>query len=178
MSMTRQEKASIIEALTEKFSNNPHFYIADASGLTVAQVDAFRKVCYEKGIEYGVFKNTLIKKALLNVEGDFAELDSSLKGFSGVLFSNEVANLPGKVITEYRKKQGLNKPLLKAASIDRDFFIGEENLKTLSELKSKQELIGEVIALLQSPAKNVVAALQSGKDTLGGLVKTLADREN
>ncbi|MEX2336597.1 MAG: 50S ribosomal protein L10 [Fulvivirga sp.] len=176
--MTRQEKANIIEALTEKFSNNPHFYITDASGLSVAQINAFRRVCFDRGVEYGVYKNTLIKKALGNVEGDFADLDGSLKGFSGVLFSQEVANLPGKVLTEYRQKQGLKKPLLKAASIDRDFFIGEENLKTLSELKSKQELVGEVIALLQSPAKNVISALQSGKNTLGGLVKALAEREN
>lgn len=176
--MTRQEKANIIEALTEKFNNNPHFYITDASGLSVAQINAFRKVCFDRGVEYGVYKNTLIKKALGNVEGDFTDLDESLKGFSGVIFSQEVANLPGKVITEYRKKQGTKKPLLKAASIDRDFFIGEDNLKTLSELKSKQELVGEVIALLQSPAKNVLSALQSGKNTLGGLVKALSEREN
>ncbi|GAA0891414.1 50S ribosomal protein L10 [Fulvivirga kasyanovii] len=176
--MTRQEKANIIESLTEKFNNNPHFYITDASGLTVAQINAFRKVCFDRGVEYGVYKNTLIKKALGNVEGDFTDLDESLKGFSGVIFSSEVANLPGKVIKEYRDKQGLKKPLLKAASIDRDFFIGEENLKTLTELKSKQELIGEVIGLLQSPAKNVLSALQSGKNTLGGLVKALSEREN
>ncbi|ELR69696.1 LSU ribosomal protein L10p (P0) [Fulvivirga imtechensis AK7] len=174
--MTRQEKANIIEALTEKFNNNPHFYITDASGLSVAQVNAFRKVCYDRGVEYGVYKNTLIKKALSNVDGDFSALDESLKGFSGVVFSNETANLPAKVITEYRKKQGAKKPLLKAASIDKDFFIGEENLKMLSELKSKNELIGDVIALLQSPAKNVLSALQSGKHTIGGLVKALAER--
>ncbi|UII21800.1 50S ribosomal protein L10 [Fulvivirga ligni] len=176
--MTRQEKAEIIDSLTEKFNNNPHFYITDAAGLSVAQVNAFRRVCFEKGVEYGVYKNSLIKKALANVEGEFDGLDESLKGFSGIIFSNEVANLPGKVITEYRKKQGAKKPLLKAASIDKDFFFGEENLKILSELKSKQELIGEVIGLLQSPAKNVVSALQSGKNILGGLIKTLSEREN
>lgn len=174
--MTREEKANIIEALTEKFNNNPHFYITDSSGLTVAKINAFRKVCFDRGVEYGVYKNTLIKKALSNVEGDFSALDEALKGFSGVVFSKEIANLPGKVITEYRKKQGAKKPLLKAASIDRDFFFGEENLKTLSELKSKEELVGEVIALLQSPAKNVISALQSGKHTIGGLVKALAER--
>lgn len=174
--MTRQEKANIIEALTEKFNSNPHFYITDASGLSVAQVNAFRKVCFDRGVEYGVYKNTLIKKALSNVEGDFSGLDESLKGFTGVVFSNETANLPAKVITEYRKKQGAKKPLLKAASIDKDFFIGEENLKMLSELKSREELIGEVVALLQSPAKNVISALQSGKHTIGGLVKALSER--
>ncbi|UII27764.1 50S ribosomal protein L10 [Fulvivirga maritima] len=176
--MTRQEKSEIIDSLTEKFNKNPHFYITDASGLSVAQVNAFRRICFDKGVEYGVYKNSLIKKALENIEGDFEGLNESLKGFSGILFSEEVANLPGKVLTEYRKKQGVAKPSLKAASVDRDFFFGEENLKTLSELKSKQELIGEVIGLLQSPAKNVVSALQSGKNILGGLVKTLSEREN
>jgi len=176
--MTRQEKANIIDNLAEKFTNNTNFYIADASGLSVSQINAFRKLCFDKGVEYGVFKNTLIKKALEKVEIDHEPLNDALKGFSGVIFSEEVANLPAKVITEYRKKQGGERPLLKAASIDSDVFLGEEHLKMLSELKSKQELIGEVISLLQSPAKNVVSALQSGKNNLAGLVKTLSEREN
>lgn len=176
--MTRQEKANIIDNLAEKFKANANYYFADASGLSVGQINAFRKMCYDKGVEYGVFKNTLIKKALEKNEIDYSEYESALKGFSGVIFSQEVANLPAKVITEYRKKQGGDKPLLKAASVDSDVFVGEEHLKTLTELKSKQELIGEVISLLQSPAKNVVSALQSGKNTLGGLVKALAEREN
>jgi len=176
--MTRQEKAKIIDSLAEKFSNNANYYIADASGLSVGQINTFRELCYKKGVEYGVYKNTLIKKALEKVEIDHSTLGDALKGFSGVIFSEEVANTPAKVITEYRKKQGAEKPLLKAASIDSDVFLGEEHLKMLSELKSKPELIGEVISLLQSPDKNVVSALQSGKNTLGGLVKTLAEREN
>lgn len=177
--MTRQEKANIIDQLTEKFTNNSSFYITDASGLSVASINAFRRMCYEKGIEYNVYKNTLIKKALENVGLATDQLDEALKGFTGVIFTEvDTANLPAKVITDYRKKQGLKRPLLKAASIETDVFLGEDNLKMLSELKSKAELIGEVVALLQSPAKNVVSALQSGKNTLGGLIKALEEREN
>ena len=176
--MTREEKATIIDELKDKFAKNGHFYITDASGLSVAQINAFRRLCFDKGIEYKVFKNTLIKKALDDVEGDFSGLEDALKGSSGVMFVEETANLPAKTITEYRKKQGSEKPLLKAASIENDIFLGEDNLKMLSELKSKNELLGEVIGLLQSPAKNVISALQGGKNTLAGLVKTLSEREN
>ncbi|MTI40385.1 50S ribosomal protein L10 [Fulvivirga lutimaris] len=174
--MTRQEKAQIIDELKDKFSKNAHYYITDASGLSVAQINNFRRLCFTKGVEYRVFKNTLIKKALDEMNTDHSLIDDQLKGFSGVIFSEEAANVPAKVITEYRAKQKMTKPLLKAASIDTDFIIGEENLKMLSELKSKQELIGEVIGLLQSPAKNVVSALLSGKNTIGGLVKALSER--
>ena len=176
--MTREEKANIIEELKDKFSNNAHYYITDASGMSVAQINDFRRLCFNKGVEYRVFKNTLIKKALDEMNTDHSAIDEKLKGFSGVIFASETANLPAKVITEFRKKSGKDKPLLKAASIDSDYFLGEESLKLLSDLKSKNELIGEVIALLQSPAKNVVSALQSGKNTLGGLIKTLSEREN
>ena len=118
-------------------------------------------------------------EALDNLDTDYSPFDGTvLKGFSGILFSEEISNMPAKVIKEYRKKQGGDKPILKAASIDSDLFIGEENLNVLSDLKSKNELIGEVITLLQSPAKNVVSALQSGKNTLAGLVKALSEKEN
>jgi len=175
--MTKEEKSNIIEALSEKFSQNEHFYITDASGLSVAQINAFRRLCFHAGIEYGVYKNTLIRKALEKQGSENEELFKVLQGFSGVLFSKEVGNAPAKVIREYRKgKEG--KPLLKAASIDSSLFFGEESLNMLAELKSKNELIGEIISLLQSPAKNVVSALQSGKNTLAGLVKTLENRAN
>lgn len=175
--MTREEKSNIIEALSEKFSQNEHFYITDASGLSVAQINAFRRLCFHAGIEYGVYKNTLIRKALEKQGSGNEELFKVLQGFSGVIFSKEVGNAPAKVIRDYRKgKEG--KPLLKAASIDSSLFFGEESLNMLAELKSKNELIGEIISLLQSPAKNVVSALQSGKNTLAGLVKTLENRAN
>ena len=176
--MTRDEKTQIIGELSQKFADNSHFYITDAGGLTVAEINAFRRLCYKSGIEYKVYKNTLIRKALESRDNaDYSPLFGSLKGFSGVLFSKEAGNLPARVIKEFRKKLD-GKPVLKAACIETDFFIGDENLTTLSELKSKNELIGEVISLLQSPAKNVLSALLSGKNTVAGLVKALEERGN
>ncbi len=179
--MTREEKSNIIEELSEKLSDNKHFYITDASGFSVTQINQFRRMCFQKGLQFKVFKNTLIKKALDRHEGDYSELDGTdvLKGYSGIIFSPEMANMPAKVIKEFRK-QGFSedKPALKVASIETEVFIGEEYLNTLSELKSKEELIGEIIGLLQSPAKNVISALQSGKNTLTGIMKTLSEREN
>jgi large subunit ribosomal protein L10 len=174
--MTREEKGQIIDALAEKFSQHNHFYITDASGLTVAQVNALRRLCFHAGVEYGVYKNTLIRKALERQKGNYEELFKTLHGFSGVMFSKEVGNAPAKIIKEYRKKQE-GKPGLKAASIESTLFIGEEHLNTLVELKSKNELIGEIISLLQSPAKNVLSALLSGKQTVAGLVKALEERK-
>lgn len=174
--MTREEKEQIIDELTTKFADNTHFYITDASGFTVDQVNAFRRMCFKSGIEYKVYKNTLIRKALeKNTAVDYKPLFDTLHGFSGVLFSKEIGNTPAKVIREFRKKLD-GKPVLKAASIDSALFIGDENLNMLSELKSKNELIGEVISLLQSPAKNVISALLSGKNTVAGLVKALEER--
>jgi large subunit ribosomal protein L10 len=174
--MIREEKAKIIDELSSKFAANNHFYITDASGFTVAQVNSFRRMCFKSGIEYKVYKNTLIQKALEKQEGvDYSPLFKTLSGFSGVLFSKEIGNTPAKVIQEFRKKLE-GKPVLKAASIDTSLFIGDENLNMLSELKSKNELIGEVISLLQSPAKNVLSALLSGKNTIAGLVKALEER--
>lgn len=178
--MTREEKNIIIEGLTEKFKETPYFYITDASGFSVAQVNAFRRTCYEKGVEYKVYKNTLIAKALENLDGDYKEFsDATLKGFSGIIFSKETGNLPAKVLLDFRKKSGQKetKPAFKGAYIDSDVFIGEDQLVLLSNLKSKQELLGEVIGLLQSPVKNVVSALQSGQNTLAGLVKALSEKE-
>lgn len=174
--MTREEKGQIIDALAEKFSQHNHFYITDASGLTVAQINAFRRLCFHAGVEYGVYKNTLIRKALERQKGNYEELFKALYGFSGVIFSKEVGNAPAKVIMEYRRKQA-GKPGLKAASVESTLFIGEEHLNTLVELKSKNELIGEIISLLQSPAKNVLSALLSGKQTVAGLVKALEERK-
>jgi large subunit ribosomal protein L10 len=174
--MTREEKAIIIDELAAKFSNHSHFYITDATGFTVAQVNNFRRMCFKSGIEYRVYKNTMIRKALEKQEGtDFSPLFDVLQGFSGVMFSKEIGNTPAKVIREFRTKME-GKPVLKGASIDASLYIGDENLILLSELKSKNELIGEVISLLQSPAKNVISALLSGKHTVAGLVKALEER--
>ena len=174
--MTREEKAQIIEELSQKFADNAHFYVTDASGLTVAQVNAFRRLCFKSGVEYRVYKNTLIQKALEKQAGaDFSPLFGVLKGFSGVIFSKEAGNVPAKVIKEYQTKLE-GKPGFKGASIGSDLYIGKENLNLLSELKSKNELIGDVIAALQAPAKNVISALLSGKNTVAGLVKALEER--
>ena len=178
--MTREEKLEIIDGLTEKFKENPYFYITDASGFTVAQVNAFRRACFEKGVEYKVYKNTLIKKALENLEADYTEFSEvALKGFSSIIFSKGTGNLPAKVILQFSKKLGKKevRPLFKGASIDSGIFLGEDQLDLLSNLKSKQELLGDVIALLQSPAKNLISALQSGQNTLAGVVKTLSEKE-
>lgn len=178
--MTREEKLEIIEGLTEKFKENPFFYVTDASGFSVAQVNAFRRTCFEKGVEYKVYKNTLIKKALENLGGDYTEFSRvALKGFSGIMFSKENSKLPASVLLDFRKKMGKKetRPVFKGASIDSDIFLGEDQLELLSNLKSKEELLGEVLGLLQSPIKNVVSALQSGQNTLAGLVKTLSEKE-
>ncbi|MBA4300328.1 large subunit ribosomal protein L10 [Algoriphagus alkaliphilus] len=179
--MTRDEKKVIIDSLTEKLKENPFFYITDASGFSVAQVNAFRRTCYEKGVEYKVYKNTLIAKALGNLDADYSKLASgALKGFSGIIFSKETSNLPAKVLLDFRKKIGKKetRPVFKGAGIDSDVFLGENNLELLSNLKSKQELLGDLIGLLQSPAKNLVSALQSGQNNITGVLKTLAERES
>jgi large subunit ribosomal protein L10 len=177
--MTREEKAVIIEELTQKFRDNPFFYVTDTSDLTVAEVNNLRRLCFERGVEYKVLKNTLIKKALENVDGDFSPLNENvLKGFSGVFFSATDGKTPAKLIKEFRTKvKGNEKPILKGASIDSDLFIGNENLDTLINLKSKAELVGEIIGLLQSPAKNVLSALQSSGNKLAGIIKTLSEKE-
>jgi len=176
--MTKDKKHEIYGELVAKFADSPNFYIMDASGMTVAQTNAFRRMCFEKGIEYKVVKNSLIKKALQTLKGDYSSFDKTvLKGFSGIMFSPTSGNLPAKLVMEFHKKnEKLKKPLLKGASIDSDIFIGNDQLETLSTLKGKNELIGDIIGLLQSPAKNVVSALQSGGGKIAGVLKTLSER--
>ena len=177
--MTREEKSIIINDLVEKFSQNDNFYIMDASGMSVAQTNELRGLCFDKGIEYKVVKNTLIQKALEQMDTDYTPFEESvLRGFSGIMFSGENSNLPAKTIKEFRKKSGTESPVLKGASIDTDLFIGEENLNMLSTLKSKAELIGEVITILQSPAKNVISGLKGSGGKLAGILQTLSEREN
>jgi large subunit ribosomal protein L10 len=176
--MTREEKAAIIEDLVEKFRNTPFFYITDAAGLSVAQINDFRRTCFHSGLEYKVYKNTLIAKALERMDADYSTFNKEvLKGQSGILFSPEDGKAPAKLLKEFRKKLNKDKPLLKGASIDSDVFIGDNNLELLTKLKSKAELVGEIIGLLQSPAKNVISALESGKHKLAGIVKTLSEKE-
>ncbi len=173
--MTREDKSAVIEKLKAKFAESPFFYITDSSELNVAQVNKLRGLCFEKGVEMTVVKNTLVRKALEGTAEDsrYENLYESLKGPTSLMFSG-TANMPAKVIEEFRKSH--NKPILKAAYIDSDIYIGDEVVKELSALKSKEELLGDVVLLLQSPAKNVISALKSGGSTLAGLVKALQER--
>lgn len=173
--MTREEKYKIVEELSQKFASTPHFYITDASGLSVDDTNKFRKLCYQKGLEYRVVKNSLIKKALETLDTDYSPFDKALKGFSGILFSTESGKLPAVLLQEFRK-DGKEKPLLKGASIETALFLGDESLEQLAKIKSKQELIGDIIGLLQSPAKNVVSALSSSGSKLAGILKTLSEK--
>ena len=173
--MTRSEKIAMVEVLKEKFENASNFYFADSSALTVAEVNDFRRKCFEKGVEMRVVKNTLVRKAMdtFSDERNYAELFDSLKGPTTLMFC-DTANVPAKLIEEFRKSH--EKPVLKAAYIDTSVYLGDEQLKTLSSLKSKEELIGDIIGLLQSPAKNVISALKSGGSTIAGILKTLEER--
>ena len=178
--MTRKEKHNVVEQLATQLAQTNYLYIVDATGLTVAEINDFRQRCFQEGIVYQVVKNTLISKALEKLAGtvDYtAFCDTVLKGFSGILLAKETSNTPAKIIQAFRKDRGLTIPLLKGASIDSDLFVGEEHLEALSKLKSKTELIGEIIGILQSPAKNVIAALQSGQQQLAGVIQTLATKE-
>lgn len=174
--MTRAEKTNAIEVLKEKFANSEYFYVADSSALTAEQDSQLRRLCFERGVEVQVVKNTLAQIALKEVEqdGNYEKLYGVLKGPS-TLFFTEVANAPAKVMKEFREDN--DKPILKAAYIDSDVFLGDEQIAVLASLKSKEELIGDIIALLQSPAKNVVSALKSSSSKLAGIVKTLQERE-
>ena len=175
--MTREEKAVIIEELSEKFKATPFFYIVGADGMSVGETNNLRRKCFNSGIEYRVIKNTLIAKALETLDTDYTSFDDTvLRGFSGVMFHPESGKVAAKLIKEYRKESGNDKLKLKGASIDYSLFIGEDQLDTLIALKSREELIGEVIGLLQSPAKNVISALQSGGNKLAGILQTLAER--
>ncbi|MBC7921830.1 MAG: 50S ribosomal protein L10 [Ferruginibacter sp.] len=176
--MTREEKAVILDELKEKFAATPFFYITDTGGMTVAQVNQWRRMCFDKGIEYRVIKNSLIKKVLESTDTDYSSFnDTVLTGFSGVMFSPESGKTPASLIKEYRNTKATDKPILKGASIDTAIFIGNDSLDILISLKSKQELVGEIIGLLQSPAKNVLSALQSGGAKLAGILKTLSEKE-
>lgn len=173
--MKKEEKHEIVLGLKEKLSAHNNFYITDTSNLTVAQVNVIRRKCFEKGITMQVAKNTLIRKAMEATGNDYSELFGALKGTSAIMFS-EVGNAPAKLIKEVRKNG--DRPALKAAYIDSAIFIGDNQLDALTNLKSKDELIGDIIALLQSPAKNVVSGLKASGGKLAGILKTLEQRGN
>lgn len=175
--MTKAEKTATIEELKEKFSNSEFFYITDASTLTVAQVNDLRALCYERGVEMKVVKNTLARKAMeaLPEDKNYSGLFDALKGPTAILFT-EVANAPARVIKQFR--ESAERPVLKAAYIDTAIYSGDNQVETLAKLKSKEELLGDLIGLLQAPAMNVISGLQSGGQTIMGLLKALEEREN
>lgn len=171
--MKKEQKYEVVDALTEQIKEYGNFYVTDTSNLTVAKINAIRRKCFESDIKIQVAKNSLIKKAVEAIGGDFTPMYDSLKGSSSIMFSKSTT-APAKLIKELRRTG--DKPLLKVAYIESSFFIGDSQLDALVNLKSKEQLVGEIIGLLQSPAKNVISALQSGGNILAGVVKTLQER--
>jgi len=172
--MTREEKSNVIEELTAQLADNTNIYLADISGLDAGNTSNLRRACFKANVKLAVVKNTLLEKAMEASERDFGDLPTVLKGNTSVMYS-ETGNAPAKVIKAFRKKS--DKPLLKGAFIEEAIYIGDEQLDMLVDIKSKEELIGEIIGLLQSPAKNVISALQSSGGKLSGILKTLSQKE-
>jgi large subunit ribosomal protein L10 len=172
--MTREEKSQVIEELTAQLSENTNIYLADISGLNAETTSNLRRACFKANIKLAVVKNTLLEKAMEASDRDFGNLPSALKGNTSVMYS-ETGNAPAKVIKDFRKKS--DRPLLKGAFIEESIYLGDDQLDMLVDIKSKEELIGEIIGLLQSPAKNVVSALKSSGGKLAGIIKTLSEKE-
>ena len=172
--MTREEKSQVIQDLTQTLADNNNIYLADISGLNAETTSNLRRACFKAGVKLSVVKNTLLAKAMEASDKDFGELPSVLKGNTSLMLA-ESANAPAKLIKEFRKKTK-DRPLLKGAFAEESIYIGDDQLDALVDIKSREELIGEIIGLLQSPAKNVVSALQSGGNKLSGIVKTLSER--
>ena len=172
--MTRKEKATVIEDLTSQLADSSTIYLADISGLDAGTTSDLRRACFKANVKLAVVKNTLLAKAMEASEKEFGELPEVLKGNTSLMFS-EIGNAPAKLIKTFRKKS--EKPLLKGAFVEEAIYIGDENLDTLVSIKSKEEMIGEIIGLLQSPAKNVISGLKSGGGKLAGILKTLSEKQ-
>lgn len=173
--MTREEKLTVIEDLTAQLADSGVIYLADISGLDAQTTSNLRRACFKANIKLAVVKNTLLAKAMEASDKDFGELPSTLKGNTSLMLS-ETGNAPAKLIKNFRKKS--EKPLLKGAFIEEAIFIGDEQLETLVAIKSKEEVIGDIIGLLQSPAKNVISGLKNGGGKLAGILKTLSEKES
>ena len=170
--MRKEEKDLIIESIASTIKEYDNFYLTDVATLNAAKTNQLRAECHKNDIKLRVVKNTLLKKALESLDGDFSELDAALKGNTAIMFSN-VANAPAKLIDKY-KKDGV--PSLKAAYVQESFYVGAENLAALVNIKSKNELIGDIIGMLQSPMQNVLSGLQSGGNTIHGVLETLSKK--
>ena len=173
--MRREEKDTIIDSLAEILKEYGHFYLTDTAQLNAADTSDLRRKCFENDIKLIVVKNTLLKRALEQSEVNFEELYPVLKGTTSIMFAN-TGNGPAKLIREFRKKHV--KPVLKGAYVQESIFIGENTLDILISIKTKQELVGDIIFMLQSPAKNVISALQSGGNKIHGVLETLSKKEN
>jgi large subunit ribosomal protein L10 len=171
--MNREEKNAIIEDLTNKLNATSHFYLTDISELNAEKTSNLRRMCYKNEIKLVVVKNTLLKSALEKSERNFEELYETLVGPTSVMFA-ETGNAPGKLIKEFRKKN--NKPVLKAAYVEESFYIGDEQIDALANIKSKDELIADLVALLQSPMQNLMSQMQSGANNIHGVLKTLSEK--
>lgn len=171
--MTKQDKVQEIQDLTSEITSVKNLYLTDIAGLDAIQTTALRRACFNANIRLSVVKNTLLAKAMEASEKDFGELKSVLKGNTSLMIS-ETGNAPAKLIKDFRKKS--DKPLLKGAYIEETIYIGDDQIDYLESIKSKEELIGDIISILQSPAKNLILALESGKSNLSGILKTLSER--
>lgn len=171
--MKREEKQVIIDNLTEQIKAHKHIYISDISELDAAATQELRRACFKAGIKLIQVKNTLLRVALDGLEADYNEIYSALIGSSAVMLS-ETGNAPAKLIKEFRKNH--DKPVLKAAFVEECAYVGENQLDALVSIKSKEELLGDIVLLLQSPMQKLISALESGKNTIGGVLKTLEDR--
>jgi large subunit ribosomal protein L10 len=173
--MRREEKDTIIDSLAEILKEYSHFYLTDTAQLNAADTSDLRRKCFENDIKLIVVKNTLLKRALEQSEINFEELYPVLKGTTSIMFAN-TGNGPAKLIKEFRKKH--DKPVLKGAYVQESIFVGENTLEALVAIKTKQELVGDIIFMLQSPAMNVISALQSGGNKIHGVLETLSKKEN
>ncbi len=172
--MTREQKAQYIDDLAQELAQSNIFYLTDTSELTVETINKLRRSCFNSNVKFRSIKNTLLSKAFEKVEGkDYSELNNVLSGQTSIMYA-EVGNIPAKIIKEFRKKS--ERPILKAAYIEEAIFIGDNQLDTLVAMKSKEELLGEIIGLLQSPAKNVISALKGQGGKIAGILQTLEER--
>ncbi len=171
--MRKEDKKQLIDSLTQQLTENNNFYITDVSNLNAEATSNLRRLCYKHGIKMQVVKNTLLKKAMESAERNYDELYETLKGNTSIMFA-EAGNGPAKMIKEFRKKS--DRPVLKGAFIEEMTYLGDDQLAFLTTIKSKDELVADIVALLQSPAKNVISALQSGGSKLSGILKTLSEK--
>lgn len=175
--MTRKEKAQVIDDITGRLKDTDTLYLADISGLDATNTSKLRRACFKANVRVTVVKNTLLARAMKASEKEYGDLSSVLKGNTSIMTA-DMGNAPAKIIKEFRKSSKLEKPILKGAYIDQAVYIGDENLETLVNIKSKEELIGDVISALQSPAKTVISALKNGGGKLAGILKTLSEKES